>query len=828
MGTLRRLALGIASFILVPFLWAQPPLPLDSAHRRIALERLSTLGSALYVGAHPDDENTALLAYLANERKVRVAYLALTRGDGGQNLIGTEQGPALGIIRTEELLAARKIDGAEQIFTRAIDFGYSRSAAESLRIWDRNEVLADVVWAIRSFRPDILLTRFPSNGDGGHGHHTASALLAEEAFHAASDPNRFPEQLRFVKPWQPTRLLWNAWRGRNRPQGEESPRGVTADVGLYNPVLARSYSEIAARSRSMHKSQGFGAAARRGQVQEDFVHVAGIPASGDLFDGIDLTWKRVPGGERIAALLARAAKTATETRPEDAVPALVEALEAVNELPDRASVSHKHDEILAAIRSCLGLWLEASTATERAAPGETLPVTVMVVNRSRHPLELQRVELSAGTPWQAEQALVENVVVSKELTLDVPPDAAVSQPYWLEETPGRGLYAVPDQRLIGNPRTPPSLYARFVLKSGRSKLTYTEPVFQRFTDPVEGDVYRQVAVVPRVTVGLAESLLIFPDARARSVRVRVTSHQAGARGALRLAAPRGWRVDPERVPFAIERAGDEATLDFSVVPPTAEGQATIDLLLDDGVTQPAREIQVIDHPHIPRNTLQPRAQLRLVRVDLTRPVEHVGYIMGAGDDIPAILRQLGMRVTLLTDDDLSRSDLHTFEVIVAGVRAYNTREILRTAQERLLRYVAEGGTLIVQYNTERGLVIDPVGPRPLHISRDRVTEEDATVRLLDPAHPLLTQPHRIGEGDFAGWIQERGLYLADRWDDAYVPLLAMHDSGESESRGALLFVRHGRGAFVYTGLAFFRQLPAGVPGALRLFINLLAAGKGSR
>jgi LmbE family N-acetylglucosaminyl deacetylase len=828
MRTLRRLALGLSFLVLGPCLWARPPLPLDSAERRIALERLGTLGSALYVGAHPDDENTALLAYLANERKVRVAYLALTRGDGGQNLIGTEQGPALGIIRTEELLAARRIDGAEQLFTRAIDFGYSRSAEESLRIWGHEEILADVVWAIRSFRPDVVITRFPSAGNGGHGHHTASAILAEEAFQAAGDASRFPEQLRFVKPWQPTRLLWNAWRGRNRPQGGDEARGVSVDVGLYNPVLARSYSEIAAESRSMHKSQGFGAAARRGQVPEDFVHVAGIPASKDPFDGIDLSWKRVPGGERVAVLLARAGRAATETQPEAAVPALVEALGALNEIADQALVSHKRDEILAAIRSCLGLWLEATTPTERVAPGETVTVTVMAVNRSRHPLKLERVELSAGASWQAGQALGENAVVSKELALAVPVDAPVSHPYWLEETPERGLYAVADRRLVGNPRTAPWLQARFVLRSGASELAFTLPVDQRLTDPVEGNVYRSVLVVPRVTVSVAEPLLIFPDTRARGVRVRLTSHQAGARGLLHLVAPTGWRVEPERAPFAMEGAGGEATLDFSLVPPEAEGQATIDLLLEDGVTQPAREIQVIDHPHILRNTLQPRAQLHVVRVDLVRPVQNVGYIMGAGDGIPAVLRQLGMRVTLLTDDDLTSMDLSSFEVIVAGVRAYNTRAVLRTAQERLLRYVAEGGTLLVQYNTERGLVTEQIGPRPLHVSSDRVTEEDAAVRILDPTHPLLVQPTRIGVHDFEDWIQERGLYFADRWDDAYVPLLGMHDSGQSESRGALLSARHGRGVFIYTGLAFFRQLPAGTPGALRLFVNLLAAGKGSR
>ncbi len=828
MKPLRRVVLIFSFLVLGPHLWGQPPLPLDSAKRRVALERLSVLGSALYVGAHPDDENTALLAYLANERKVRVAYLALTRGDGGQNLIGTEQGPALGVIRTEELLAARRIDGAEQLFTRAIDFGYSRSADETLRIWDRNEVLADVVWAIRSFRPDIVITRFPTSGAGGHGHHTASAILAEEAFHAAGDARRFPEQLRFVKPWQPTRLLWNAWRGRDRSPEATAAQTVSVDVGTYNPVLARSYSEIAAQSRSMHKSQGFGAAARRGRAQEDFVHVAGVPASKDPFDGIDLTWKRTPGGERVGALVARAAALATDARPEAAVPSLLEALTASSELPDQALVQEKRAEILAAIRSCLGLWLEATAPVERVAPGETVPVTVTVVNRSQLPIKLDRVELTFGTTWNAAEPLADNVAVSHELRVVLPSDAPVSQPYWLETPPARELYTVADRQLVGRPRTPPALSARFVLKSGATEIAYDLPIFQRLTDPVEGDVYRSVVVVPRVTVSLAEPLLIFPDRRPRTFRVRVTSHQSQASGALRPDVPPGWRVDPPRAPFTLEREGSEATLEFSLTPPEAQAQATLNLVLEDGSTQPAREIQVIDHSHIPRTTLLGHAQARLVRVDLTPPVQRVGYIMGAGDDIPAVLRQLGLKVTLLTDEDLASGDLQSFEAIVAGVRAYNTRDVLRTAQERLLRYVAAGGTLVVQYNTERGLVTDQIGPRPLHLSRDRVTEEDAAVRLLDATNPVLLRPHRIGSGDFEGWIQERGLYYPDRWDDAYAAPLAMHDTGEQESRGALLCMRHERGAFVYTGLAFFRQLPAGVPGALRLFLNLLAAGQSSR
>ena len=802
---------------------AQPPSPLDAARRRVALEKLRVMGRALYVGAHPDDENTALLAYLASERKVGVAYLSLTRGDGGQNLIGTEQGEALGVIRTEELLAARAIDGAEQLFTRAVDFGFSKTAAETLRLWDRDKVLADVVWAIRSFRPDVVIARFPENGDGGHGHHTASAILAHEAFMAAGDPKRFPEQLAYVAAWQPKRLLWNTWRSPAERRAEDVTPLVSVDLGAYNPVLGRSYAEIAALSRSMHKSQGFGAPARRGPFLNYFEHVAGDAATQDLFDGVDLSWRRVFGGERVDVLLAQAAEAASDDEPEAAVPHLLAALTALDGLPADPLLAGKREEILAAIRSAAGLWFEAITPEERVTPGSTHKIALTAVNRSGVPLTLERVEIAHAAAKTVSAPLANNAPVTQELEVNLPHDLVPSQPYWLEEMPAHDTYVVANKRLIGQPRGPAALSARFVVRAGSQELIYNVPVEYRLIDPVEGDVYRAVVVVPAVTVDLGETPLIFPDASPRIVKVRVRGHVAGANGALRLRAPEGWRVAPERAPFALARQDEEAVLEFAVTPPRATSTGTLVALFDDG--QPARSLSVISHPHIPQRTLLPAAQLTLVRVDLARPVRQIGYVMGAGDEIPGILRQLGMSVTLLDDEALATRDLRGFDAIVVGVRAYNTRSALHESQARLLRYVEAGGTLVAQYDVDRGMVVDQLGPFDLKLSRDRVTEEDAAVRVLDPEHPLLRFPHRIEPRDFQGWVQERGLYFASSWDKRYKALLAMHDENEPDRTGGLLVASYGKGTYIYTGLAFFRQLPAGVPGALRLFINLLAGGR---
>jgi LmbE family N-acetylglucosaminyl deacetylase len=798
---------------------AQPVHAMDGSELQLALNRLNVLGSVLYIAAHPDDENTAALAWFANERLVRTAYLAVTRGDGGQNLVGPEKAELMGLIRTQELLAARRIDGAEQLFTRAIDFGYSKSTDEAIAIWGHDEVLADLVWAIRRFRPDVVITRF-SPSFGGHGHHTASAVLAREAFEAAGDRSRFPEQLDSVEPWQPTRILLDARRGGD----------VTVDLGAYNPLIGLSYTEIAAKSRSQHKSQGFGSTSRRGSAPNSFSHTAGSPASTDMFDGVDLTWGRVPGGERVGRLLADAASSFRAEEPAGVLPILLEAHGALAALPQSHWVGLKRTELLEVIRACAGLWLEANAENWSAAPEEQVSIRLGAIDRSGADFTLEEVHL----PWMStpvrpdagESALRQNTGVQISAAVQIPGDEPYTHPYWLGEQSGRGLYRVTDQRLIGRPENPPAAEVRFVIGAGGQKLEYRIPVLYRWTDPVDGEQYRPFVIAPPVVLALEEKVLLFPDDRERTIRVTARAMRPGVRGQVRLDLSHGWSVTPAAVPFEFVGEGDEVTALFQIRPRAeAADIGRLTAVARIGGADVSNEMVTIAYPHIPVQVLFPRASCRLVRLDLQRKGERIGYVMGSGDEIPGNLTQVGYQVTLLADDDLSGADLSVFDAIITGVRAWNTRPRLAVQQDRLIDYVREGGTLIVQYNTNRSLVTNDIAPYPMSISRERVTVEEAPVSFPDPDHPLLTTPNRITAADFEGWVQERGLYFAGQWDERFQPVLASNDPGEPPRLGGLLYARVGEGVFIYTGYSWFRQLPAGVPGAYRLFVNMISAGK---
>ena len=806
---------------------SRPPIDRDAADLELALERLGTLGSVLFVAAHPDDENTALLTWLSHHRHLRVAYLSMTRGDGGQNLIGPEVGPALGLIRTQELMSARRIDGAEQFFTRAVDFGYTKSTEEALAFWGHDEILGDVVWAIRRFRPDVIVTRFTPER-GGHGHHTASALLAREAFEAAADPGRFPEQLARVQPWQAKRIVWNAFRFGSQPD-DPAAGGLTVDLGAYSPLLGRSYTEIAGQSRSMHKSQGFGAAERRGTFVNRLVHTAGEPATADVMDGVDTGWSRLPGGAAVGRLVDDAHRAFDPARPAAIVPRLFAARAALDRLPADPWVPVKRAEIDALIRDCAGIWVEAIAAAPAATPGETLRVSLEALQRAGTPFTLERVEVPFGaavTPagggaW-APRALALNEPLGATAALAIPADHRITQPYWLAEPGSAGRFTVTNPAWLGLPETPAVATARFVLASGADTLALDAPLLHRWVDRVEGERYRRAAVAPPVTVRFEDPVTVVADAQPRAIGVTVRAHRAGVEGRVRLVPPPGWSVTPAEVPVALEQSGDETTVRFRATPgPNARtGAMTASVELEEA--RWSRGLVEIDYTHIPFEQLFPPAEARLVRVQLTTRGTRIGYIMGSGDGIPEALRQVGYTVTLLDDDDVAGDDLSGYDAIVAGVRAYNTRPRLLALQPRLLEYVEEGGTLIVQYNTAERRLNDALGPYPFAISRERVSDESAQMKVLLPAHPLLTTPNRITAADFEGWVQERGLYFASPWDPKYETVLAAHDPGEEDLAGGLLYARHGRGVFIYTGLAFFRELPAGVPGAYRLFVNMVS------
>jgi len=811
---------------------AQSPKYYPAGELKLALKKLNVLGSALYVAAHPDDENTAMLAWLAKERLVRTAYLSVTRGDGGQNLIGPEQSELVGLIRTQELLQARRIDGAEQYFTRANDFGFSKSTDEALRIWDKEKVLADVVWMIRNLKPDVIITRFPPTTQAGHGHHSASAVLAEEAFAAAADPKRYPEQLKYVQPWQAKRLVWNAFTPNFTNEPPPGGNFVTAPLGTYNPLLGKSYTEIAGESRSMHKSQGFGSARSRGQRVDYLQHKAGEQAKNDIFDGVDLSWSRVKGGQMVSALLEKSYQLFNAENPAASVPALLDAYRAMEKLPATDYyVQLKKQELTELIVACTGLWYEANAATYAGTSGQPLRLFAHVVKRSDISVTWKSVRL-LNTPKDSTIAkeLKNNEALNLPLSLTIPKEIALTQPYWLVNPPARGMYTVTDPMLIGKPEASPQLTAVFAFHINGVNFELNKPLNYKWVDPVQGELYRPFEVRPAVMVNLEEKTLIFASNESKFLGVLLKAGAAPVKGELRLEMPKGWKVAPEIVSFDLAKPEAESRVVFTVTPPTgvSEGTLTAVAKLPDG-QEITRGLRTIDYNHIPRQTLFPVAQAKLVKLDVKTAGKNIAYLMGAGDDVPAALRQMGYQVTMLSGSDLNAdvTNWQRFDAIVLGVRAFNTEERLKYYQPKLMQYVEAGGVVVVQYNVSRGLVTDQIGPYPFEISRDRVTVEEAPVTFLKPDHPLLNTPNKITAKDFDGWIQERGLYFAQKWDDRYEALLSAADPGEKAQEGGLLVANYGKGRFVYTGYAFFRQLPGGVSGAYRLFANLLAPVNGS-
>ena len=815
------MAVGMALFPSI-HVQAQPAGAVGSADLDIALHKLDVLGSVLYVGAHPDDENTAVLSYFSKGRKFRTAYLSLTRGEGGQNLIGPEQGAEIGLIRTQELLSARRIDGAEQYFTRAVDFGYSKTAEETFEFWGKERVLADIVWVIRRFRPDVIITRFTPDSAGGHGHHRASAILAQEAFAAAADPSRFPEQLKSVSPWKARRLFWNGFPQSNA----EIPIRLRLNTGEYNPLLGKSYCEMAAEGRSQHKSQGFGSAARRGTQYEYFEPLAGEPAKDDLFEGIDVTWDRVPGGYKLGLLLAASLRSFDPEHPSRSIPGLLAVHDALAKLPDENWVRLKREELALVIQACGGIWMEAIASDFAAAPGDEVQVKTTIINRSATPFAIHSLSfLKLGPETILDRTLNNNEPAVIEDTLRIPGDFPLSQPYWLDAAHQEGLFSVGDQNLIGLAENPPAIVVKIALTAGGHLLEYSIPLAFRWTDPVNGELLRPFEVRPRLTIRIEDKVEIFAGPDSRRVKLRLKSHSPNAAGQIRLKGPDQWKVGPASLSFSLVGKYEECEVAFDVSPPKAANESDLVAEAEIGDEKISRELVEISYPHIRRQVYFPESRFKVVKLDIKTDGKNIGYIMGAGDEIPNALRNLGYDVVELSDDMLENADLSSFDVIIAGVRAYNTRDVLKLVKERLLQYVDRGGTLVVQYNVASGLLADRIGPYPFTIGRDRVSVETAPVVFLAPDHPLLNLPNKITSEDFEGWIQERGLNFASQWDKRYETVLACHDPSEPDKKGGLLYARWGKGIFIYTGYAWFRQLPAGVPGAFRLFANIISAGK---
>ncbi len=835
MKKLPSVLLVVLSFVcLVGNLATAGPAPSSAILQE--LRSFGELGTVLMIAAHPDDENTRLIAYFARERGYRIAYLSCTRGDGGQNLLGSELGPELGAIRTQELLAARRVDGGEQFFTRAIDFGFSKSADETLRIWDRQAVLGDIVRIIRSYQPDVLFVPFPpqsGGGGGGHGHHVASAILGLEAFKLAGDPKAYPEQLVDLKPWQPKRVVAHGGRGPGgpppgaTPAPVPSPTGMLLDMGGFNPLLGESIGEIASRSRSMHKTQGFGSIGTRGAAPSEFRVIAGEPASDDFFDGIDTTWNRLPGGDEMALLAKNALDNFGARDPAKSVPGLLTIHRMLARFPDSPLVGAKSRQLDRILKACLGLFVETTIPQAEVVAGEELRLRHTAIVRT--PVQVRW----KGVRYPAQQAeftvdadLQYNVAVSRDSTRVLPKATPLSQPYWLRDEGTVGTYRVNTPALIGRPENPPVVPMEFVFEiNGETVVIPDEPV-QVIGDPTKGEIRRCLEVIPPVTLRLEQKVVLLAPGAKRAVTVEVEATRAKTAGSLRIEAPAGWKLDPERSDFSLSAAGERARFTFEITAPSQPAKARLGAVAEVDGARFATGLVDIQYDHIPRVLLQPKSQLTAVSLDLATRGRKIGYLPGAGDDVAECLTEMGYAVTTLSGSDLTAERLRAFDAVVLGVRAFNTRTDIAASISGLFAYVEAGGTVIVQYSRPgRDLKTQQLAPYSLSLSNDRVTEEDAPVTLLAPDDPVLNTPNKINSADFDGWVQERGVYFASQWDQRFIPILASGDTGATPLKGGLLVARYGNGWFVYTGLAFFRQLPDGVPGAYRLFANLLALGQ---
>lgn len=803
---------GLSFFLAIPlFATGQTSPQSNSAEIKLAIKKLNTVGSALYIAAHPDDENTRLLSYLAKEKKYRTGYLSLTRGDGGQNLIGNEQSELLGLIRTHELLAARRTDGAEQFFTRAIDFGFSKNSEETFRIWDKEQILADAVWVIRKFRPDIIITRFPEDARAGHGQHAASAIIAREAFEAAADPKRFPEQLKTLQPWKAKRVVWNTFNfgGNNTTSNDQ----LKVNIGIFNPLLGKSYGEVAAESRTNHKSQGFGSARQRGEALEYFTHIAGEQAKSDVFELINPNWTRMEGGEAIEKMISAADLQFNMDEPSASVPALVNILTALERLKDTYWRTQKIKETKDLIASAAGLWFESYASQPFHALGDSLTVRSQVILQSP-----ARVTLKQFNGLNQNDVLENGII--KNLSMRMYADA-ITGPYWLQDKHTVGMYSVSDPMLTGSPESIPVLHTNFTFIIHNKEISYSRPVMYKYTDQVRGEIYQELVIAPPVTASIAEKAYVFSGNTPKTIQVQLKSFRDKARGTLVPNIPQGWKAEPQQLNFDFPLKGEERTVQFLVTPSGDVKGGILSLTIHSDGKSHNRGNKIVAYDHIPLQTLFPLSESRVERIDLKTGGKKIGYIAGAGDLIPEALEQIGYQVTTLSESQILNNDLSTFDAIITGVRLYNVNERMGVIQPKLMEYVKAGGTIVVQYNVNNPLQLQDIGPYPFKISRDRVTDENAKVSLLAKDHAVLNYPNKITEEDFEGWIQERGLYFTSDADPQYSRILGMNDPGEPAKDGSLLVAEYGKGRFVYTSLVFFRELPAGIPGAYRLFVNLI-------
>jgi LmbE family N-acetylglucosaminyl deacetylase len=788
----------------------------NSSEIQLALKKLNVLGSVLYIAAHPDDENTSILAYMSKGKLYQTAYLSLTRGDGGQNLLGNEKGDLLGVVRTQELLSARNIDGGQQFFSRAIDFGYSKTADETLVNWDRGKILEDIVYVIRKFRPDVILTRF-SNTRGGHGHHLASAILAEEAFFAVADATQFPEQLENLKLWQPKRIYWNTWL--------TNPPIITIDVGEFNPILGKSYQEISASARSMHKTQGFGVSPNHGGSNlVHFRYTAGDTAKNNLFDNVDVSWNRISQSNTVQNLINQMINKFNPEIPQNILPDLVKIYKELEKLLPNHWAKIKISEVKELIKMCSGLWMEAIVWEPGATPGSEIDVRYMITSRANSNLKLFKIDFNnALFDSTLNIQLHANQPFNLKKRIKIPDKSKLTTPYWLKEIHNGKMFNLSDKFLQGNPDSPSALMVKSYLTIDGIQLIYRMPVVNRWNDAIKGEQYRPFVIYPDVSLELEKSVYLFSDKKSKKVTVAVEAFKENVRGDLILESPTGWNIEPKSIAFELKQTDEQQSFTFQVQPTSNAKNGLLKLKAKTNSDYYSSKITEVKYEHIELQTVLQPAVAKAVQLDINIEQRKIGYIMGSGDEIPETLTQLGYEVELLSDQELEKSKLNNYDVIICGIRAFNVRENLERLQNRLIEFVENGGTWIVQHNTRFGKQVNKIGPYEFSTSgRDRISEENAKLHMLIPDHSIFNYPNKITDRDFKGWVQERGLYFADSWKGKLYPLLSGNDEGEPAKLGGLLYAKYGKGVFIFTAYSWFRQLPSGIPGAIRLFVNLVS------
>jgi len=809
------------------FLSAQSPSKLSAVEIYQDLKELNFLGTVLYVAAHPDDENTRLISYFSNKIHAQTYYLALTRGDGGQNLLGADLKEALGIIRTQELLKARSIDGGHQRFTRSIDFGYSKSPRETLNIWNKDSVLHDMVWTIRNVKPDVIINRFDHRTPGTtHGHHTASAILSLEAFELAAQKNQFKNQLQSTEVWQPKRLFFNTswWFYGSREAFKKADKSnlMSFDIGEYYPELGLSNSEIAALSRSQHKSQAFGNTPRRGKQLEYLEIIKGnLPKTQNIFDGIDTSWNRVNDGEAIQKLMDKIIANYDFSKPYKSVPDLVKVYTLIQNLDNKHWKTIKTQQVKSVIKACLGLYTESISETAFANPDQSVKVNTEIINRSPLNIKLIDIKYNSKKIYSKSVKLNNNQAVYNTFEIDV--QAKNTLPYWLNLPPKKGLYQVADPSLIGLPETPNPYRLTFNLSIDETPIPFSSDLVYKYNDPVKGEVFEDFEILPKVSIIPLKEVAIFKNGKPNTFKVQVKSYTKKFSGQLTLDIPKSWKVEPENYKVKLSEFDETQTFDFTITPPKSTEKVEAKIIIKSDNQEFTKQIKSLEYNHIPNQVFTQEAKSALVNITLNKGAKQIGYIKGAGDKIPENLKSLGFKVEFIDLNKIYNPEiLKTYDAIVLGIRAFNTEEQLITKNEILFDYVKQGGTLITQYTTTYGLLTEKISPLELNLSRNRVTDETAEVHFLDKNHRVLNYPNQITSKDFEDWVQERGLYFPDKWDKAFQPILQIQDYDDKPTKGSLLVAQYGEGYYIYTGLSLFRQLPAGVPGAFRLLSNLLS------